>query len=101
MAQAAFKLAMKTQLDLAAASGNPATGITALDLGLLAFVTVPGLNAPPAVVPPPVPPVVAVWMASQIANPSGVTADAAAQTLSLAMDLWFRTGTTAGGVSWS
>ena len=85
---------MKAQLDIATATSNPALGATAIDLGLLAFVTVPGLNIPPAVVPPPVPPIVAAWMATQIATPTGVTADAAAETLSAAMDLWFRTGTT-------
>ena len=94
IAQAAFKLAMKTQLDIATAASNPVLGAIAIDLGLAAFVLVPGLNVIPAIVPPPVPPVVATWMAAQIATPAGVTADAAAETLSMYMDLWFRTGTT-------
>ncbi len=101
LAQAAFKVAMKVQLDAATTQGDPTLAATALDSGLLAFVTVPGLNAPPAIVPPPVPPVVEIWIATQIANPSGVTADSAADTLSTAMDLWFRTGTTVGGIPWS
>ena len=101
LAQAAFKAAMKVQLDAATTQGDPTLAATALDSGLLAFVAVPGLNAPPAIVPPPVPPVVEIWMAAQIATPGGVTADVAAGTLSSAMDLWFRTGTTVGGVPWS
>ena len=99
LAQEAFKLAMKAQLDIATASGDPALGITSLDLGLTAFIAV--FNNPPAFVPPPAPPVVSVWLAAQIANPVGVTAESSAEVLSTAMDLWFRTGTTSGGIPWS
>ena len=101
LAQAAFKAAMKAQLDIATTTGTLTLAKTALDLGLLAFVAVPGLNAPPAVVPPVLPPTTEIWMAAQIASPIGVTADVAAGTLSTAMDLWFRTGTTVGGIPWS